>query len=181
MEEYQVGADRIKNFKPDRTGSGWDDPVGRTRPDRIRITEKKFWIFREFRTGWPAPSLYWYYFWPQMFRQIIDRQVRENTINIYMNLWTPNHFGFLTTYLIRLIFISKNKYKYIWSLYLRLELKKKAWIESDKYNMRHRNAKLDCCTLSVTFWTLSVTFWTLSVTVWTLSVTVWTLQRFAAS
>jgi hypothetical protein len=53
-----LGADRMRNFKQDRTGpdqeemillagpdwtrSGRDDPVGRTGPDRIQITEKKF-------------------------------------------------------------------------------------------------------------------------------------------
>jgi hypothetical protein len=45
-----VEADRIRNFKPDRTGPDQDE--------MIRITEKKFWVFREFRTDWPAPSLH---------------------------------------------------------------------------------------------------------------------------
>jgi hypothetical protein len=34
-------------------------------------------------------------------------------------------------------------------------------IKCGRYNIRHRDANIDCCSLSVTFWTLSVTFSTL--------------------
>jgi hypothetical protein len=68
----RTGLDRIR-----MRWSGWPD---RTGPDPDN--RENFWIYREFRTGWPTPSLYWPCIWSPTFQQIKDRQVNENKINV---------------------------------------------------------------------------------------------------